>query len=75
MYERLFFEGALSFCLYAQSFARLNPTIVNPGCFGFSLGSSCACINLPRKGDMVLQIMAYFAQTEHKSIKGLKWTI
>ena len=51
------------FCLYAQSFAGLNPTIVNPGCFGFSLGSSYTCINLPRKGDMVLKIMSGLSQT------------
>ena len=31
--------------------------------FGFSLGSSCTCINLPRNGDMVLKIMSGLSQT------------
>ena len=52
------------FCLYAQSFAGLNPTIVNPGCFGFSLGSSCVCINFARKGDLFMTIMPFLAQGE-----------
>ncbi|MBQ6321962.1 MAG: recombinase zinc beta ribbon domain-containing protein [Lachnospiraceae bacterium] len=61
-------EEVLVFCLYAQSFAGLNPTIVNPGCFGFSLGSSCTCINLPRKGELLLTIMSSLAQEESRSI-------
>ena len=28
---------------------------MNPGCFGFSLGSSYACINLPLKGEHILE--------------------
>ena len=50
------------FCLYAQSFAGLNPTIVNPGCFGFSLGSSCVCINFARKGELLKTILSSVAQ-------------
>ena len=56
------------FCLYAQSFAGLNPTIVNPGCFGFSLGSSCVCINFARKGELLITIMSSLAQEESRSI-------
>ncbi len=36
---------------------------------GFILGSKCVCINFARKGDMVLQIMAYFAQADCESIR------
>ena len=56
------------FCLYAQSFAGLNPTIVNPGCFGFSLGSSCVCINFARKGELLLAIRSFVAQANTNSI-------
>ena len=52
------------FCLYAQSFAGLNPTIVNPGCFGFSLGSSCVCINFARKGEPWINILANVTQKQ-----------
>ena len=33
------------------------------------MGSSCACINLPRKGDLVLQILSFVAQSERENIK------
>ena len=33
------------------------------------MGASCVCINFARKGDLVLQVMAYFAQTERESIR------
>ena len=46
----------------------MNPTIVNPGCFGFSLGSSCACIHLPRKRELLITIMSSLAKEESRSI-------
>lgn len=36
---------------------------------GFILGSKCVCINYARKGDLVLQILSYVAQTEREFIK------
>ena len=35
---------------------------------GFILGSSCVCINLPRKGELLLTIMSSLAQEESRSI-------
>ena len=32
--------------------------------FGFSLGSSCTCINLPLNGEMIVTIMSCFARKE-----------
>lgn len=69
MKERLFSVKRRSFYLYAQSCARLNPTIANPGIFGFSLGSSCACINLLRNGDLVLALLSYVAENERTNIR------
>ena len=35
---------------------------------GFILGSKCVCINLPRKGELLLTIMSSLAQEESRSI-------
>lgn len=36
---------------------------------GFILGSSCACINFARNGDIVLKLLGYVAQRERENIK------
>lgn len=36
---------------------------------GFTLGSSCTCINFARKGDLVLQILSFVAQNEREKIR------
>ncbi len=69
-------KEALSFC--PENHVFLYYHTMNPGstCLGFILGSSCACINLPRKGELLLTILSSLAQDESRNIsENTKWGI
>ncbi|MBQ9515825.1 MAG: recombinase family protein [Ruminococcus sp.] len=71
-----FAQSASSFFVKRRSFfpvctivCGFEPNDSEPRLFWVSLGSSCACINLPRKGDVVLQILSFVAQNERENIR------
>ena len=62
MRRRSFYGGRSPESLDFSYCHTMNPTIANLGCFGFSLGSSCTCIYLPRKGELLKTILSSVAQ-------------
>ena len=58
-------RGALFLPVFAIV-CGFEPNDSEPRHFGFSLGSSCVCINLPRKGELLLAIM--FCRTRQRTV-------